>query len=108
MNQSQGIGTYSEKAPVTGTFGATGQSAAFAPISARPFNVSVWGTFSGSVQLERSFDGSAWLPITAAGMQLYVWSAPASEVAEEPEYGVLYRLNCTAYASGTINYRMSQ
>ena len=26
----------------------------------------------------------------------------------EPERGVLYRFNCTAYTSGTINYRMSQ
>lgn len=101
-------GEPSGRAPVAGTFGATGQSAAFSPICGRMFNVSVWGTFVGSVQLERSFNGSTWLPITAAGVQLYAWSAPASEPAEEPEYGVLYRLNCTAYTSGTVNYRVSQ
>lgn len=101
---------------VTGTFTATGQSTGFPP---RPslggvspsagFNVSLWGTFVGSVQLERSFDnGTTWLPLTAAGTPLYVWTAPASEVCEEPEAGVLYRLNCTAYTSGTVNYRLSQ
>lgn len=92
---------------ISGTFDSPGQSPSF-QIGRGMFNISVWGTFSGSVQLERSFDGSTWLPITAAGMQLYVWSAPASEVAEEPGRGVQYRLNCTAVSSGTINYRMDQ
>lgn len=95
--------------PVTGSFGAAGQSATFSPMPGRDFNVSLWGTFSGTVQLERSLDGAAnWLPITAAGTQLYQWTAPASETASEAEAGVLYRLNCTAYTSGTINYRLSQ
>lgn len=101
---STGGGTLSV---VSGTFDSTGQSPAF-QIGRGMFNVSLWGTFSGSVKLERSFDGSTWLPITAAGVQLYAWSAPASEVAEEPGRGVQYRLNCTAISSGTINYRMDQ
>lgn len=98
---------------ITGSFTATGQSASFAPFSQpvppRDFNVSLWGTFSATVQLERSLDnGSTWLPITAAGTQLYVWTTPASEVVEEPEASVIYRLNCTAFTSGTVNYRISQ
>lgn len=93
----------------TGTFSATGQSNSVTISPIRPFNVSIWGTFVGSVQLKRSFDGgTTWLPITAAGTQLYAWTAPASEVAEEPEANVSYRLECTAYTSGTINYRISQ
>lgn len=91
---------------VTGTFAATGQSASFAPLG-RDFNVSLWGTFVGSVQLERTFDnGANWLPITADGTQLYVWTAPASESASDPEQQPVYRLNCTAYTSGTVNYRI--
>lgn len=101
-------------ANVTGSFTATGQSGSLVPaigrrdIVAGNFNVSVYGTFVGSVQLERSFDNTNWLPITANGTQLYKWTAPASENAQETEEGVLYRLNCTAYTSGTISYRLSQ
>lgn len=93
---------------LTGTFGATGQSSSFVPSVSRAFNVSIYGTFVGTVQLERSFDDTNWLPITAAGTQMYLWTGPASEIAAEIESGVSYRLNCTAYTSGTINYRISQ
>lgn len=106
----------SGKVAVASTFSATGQSAAFSPAGGRLFNASLWGTFVGSVQLERTFDGQAavtagtatWLPITAGAAQLYAWTAPASEQAVESETGVLYRLNCTAFTSGLINYRISQ
>ena len=95
--------------PVTGSFTAVGQSETLAPHAGRGFNVSLWGAFAGAVRLERSFDaGTTWLPISAAGTPLYTWTAPASESAQEDEAGVLYRLNCTAYTSGTITYRLSQ
>lgn len=99
----------SEKTPVAGTFVATGTSSSFAPLPGRSFNVSLWGTFVGSVTLKRSFDGgTTWLPITALGSALYSWSGPVSEQTQEDESGVLYRLECTAYTSGTVNYRVSQ
>jgi len=99
----------SGETPIASTFTGTGQSASFTPVARRAFNVSIWGTFGATVQLERSFDaGATWLPITAAGFQLYVWTAPASEMAQEDQASVLYRLNCTAMASGTVNYRISQ
>lgn len=96
--------------PVTGGFAAAGTSdALIITAGARGFNVSLWGVFVADVQLERSFDaGSTWLPLTAAGYRIGVWSAPASEIFNEPEAGVLYRLNCTARVSGTVNYRVSQ
>lgn len=93
--------------PVTGSFTGTGQSATFTPGYGRGFNVSLWGTFSGIVQLERNLDGINWLPITASGYSYAAYSAPCSEIFEEDENGVLYRLNCASYTSGTINYRMS-
>ncbi len=96
-------------AALSGTFSATGQSSVFRPLAGRAFNISLWGAFSASVQLERSFDnGSTWLPITAAGAQLFAWSAAASEQAQEDETAVQYRLNCTSFTSGPINYRVSQ
>jgi hypothetical protein len=99
----------SGKTPVTGSFSAAGQSASFQPINGRAFNITLWGTFSASVQLERSFDsGATWRALTASGVTLYAWTGAASETAEEAEYGVIYRLNCTAYTSGTVNYRISQ
>jgi hypothetical protein len=65
------------------------------------------GTGVGTVQLERSFDqGETWIPYFAAGQQLYVWNYTGSAISEdfsEAVDGTLYRLNCTAYTSGTIN-----
>lgn len=99
---------------VTGAFAATGQSAAFKPsirsMAWGAFNVFLNGAGTATIQLEKSYDGSTWHGIYAAGVQLYVWSYAGtniSETVDEPEAGVTYRLNCTAYTSG-VNYRMSQ
>lgn len=96
---------------VAGTLGsATAGSSILAPTTGGAvLNVSVWGTFNATAQLERSFDGGAtWLPVSrdivGSGA---VFSAPFSLQVRETESGVLYRLNCTAYTSGTINYRLS-
>jgi hypothetical protein len=69
-------------------------------------------SYSGTLQLERSFDGGfTWIVcnIGSAGA-LAQWTAgtPVSLTFGEPEKNVLYRINCTAYSSGTINYRISQ
>ena len=101
------------KAPLTGSLTSATQSGTYSPEGLGPvpaeLNVSIWGTFSASVRLERSFDGgTTWLPLTAAGYSMYAWTAPASETLEEVEANVLYRFDCTAYTSGTINYRLSQ
>lgn len=104
-------------ADITGTFTATGQSASLTPEvtgdikDSVPFNVSLTGTFVGTVQLERRFTatgGTTWHPITAAATQIGIWTAPSSETFEECQAGVEYRLNCTAYTSGTVTYRMGQ
>lgn len=67
--------------------------------------------YSGTVQLERSFDGgNTWIVCNVGGTgTLAQWATgtPVSIVASEPEKQVLYRLNCIAYTSGTINYRIS-
>jgi hypothetical protein len=103
-------------AVVAGSFTATGHSASF--LVTGWFNVSVYGSsgpngsWSGTVQLERSFDGgTTWIVagVGRSGTQ-NVWSTAntdASITAFEPEKGMLYRLDCTTYTSGTINYRLS-
>lgn len=98
-------------ANVTGSFTATGQSAAFQAVirerSYGQFNIELRGTFVATVVLERSLDGgSNWVPVTTLGSGMS-WTAPASETWEENERGALYRLNCT-WTSGTVTYRLSQ
>jgi hypothetical protein len=74
------------------------------------FNVSLWGTFAATAQLQRTFDGGAtWLAVSSdpAGDPLQ-WTAPASLTWTEVEKQVGYRLACTAWTSGTVSYRVSQ
>ena len=95
---------------VSGSLGsANAVSKSFYPNANLGMNVSVWGTFVGTVQMQRSFDnGATWLPLTSGGAATKSFTAPASEMWTEVEQGVAYRLQCTAYTSGTINYRLSQ
>lgn len=118
MGKPFGIEVGRNKAPVTGTFTATGQSASFTPLTPTPavengtFNIALTGTAVASVQLEKSFDGgTTWCQLWAGGTQLKQWSYNSVNIAEsweETEAGVVYRLNCTAYTSGTLAYRLSQ
>lgn len=68
--------------------------------------------WSGTVQLERSLDGGAnfvTCNIGGAGqLAQFTAGTPVSVIFGEPEKYAFYRLNCTAFSSGVINYRMSQ
>lgn len=94
-----------DQSPVGGTANAATPQGFY-----HDFNFALWGTFSATVQLEKSFDaGITWLVCckdnngTAAS-----YTGAINLSGFEPEYGVLYRWNCTAYTSGTVNYRISQ
>lgn len=73
------------------------------------------GAWTGSVQLERTFDGGkTWLVCGVGGggasaiySSVNMGANPVSIVAAEPEKGVFYRLNCTALSAGSLQYRMS-
>jgi lysophospholipid acyltransferase (LPLAT)-like uncharacterized protein len=73
----------------------------------------VWNlTLSGGTgvvaQLERSFDGGVtWAVCTALGFPV-VFGSGITEPVQETENGVLYALNVTAIASGTLTIRASQ
>jgi hypothetical protein len=72
------------------------------------FNLSIWGIFVGTVGLERSFDGSTWLPFTYVDGSQLAWSAPMSTTLEDPEVGVRWRVRAVSLTSGTINWRLSR
>lgn len=94
---------------VTGTFTATGQSDGI--LLGGDYNVSLWGTFSATVKLQRSFDGgTTWLDVSKdADGNAASYTSAVSLIANEPEDGgALIRLNCSAFTSGTVNYRISQ
>ena len=68
----------------------------------------VW---SGTVQLETSWDGgNTWIVgnIGTGALAQFNAGTPINVRFGEPERFVLYRLNCTQYASGVINWRISQ
>tara|TARA_R110000787_G_scaffold78897_1_gene172353 strand:- start:993 stop:1268 length:276 start_codon:yes stop_codon:yes gene_type:complete len=87
--------------PVTGAFTSTAASAAITVI--KEFNISLSGTWVGSVQLQRSFDeGTSWLNVGTA------YTANTESVGTDPENNrVQYRFNCT-WTSGTVTYRLGQ
>lgn len=90
--------------PVTGQFTANGNSVPFGPIAGRGFNVCITDNFAGVISVTRSFDNG--IHYLATG-QTFV-AGVASLVIQEPEAGVLYRLECAHLTSGTPHYRMSQ
>lgn len=75
--------------------------------------------WAATVNIERSFDGGAtWLCAGVGGAGAgasYVGASqgagppviPVSVIIGEPEQGMLYRLNCVAFTSGVINWRIS-
>lgn len=71
-----------------------------------PFNVTLWGTFSATTVLERSFDGGTTWIVRSDAPSSGSYTTATSFAILEPEQGVQYRLNCT-FVSGTVNYRMS-
>ena len=90
-----------QRTPVTGTFGATGASNGF--VTAKGFNISVSGTYAGTIQIQRSFDqGVTWLNVLELTANQEV-----ERRVDDPEVGVYWRLECTAYTSGTATYRIS-
>ncbi len=88
-----------EKNFLSHTVTSTGASQSF-EIFKSPYNLSIYGTFSATINLERSFDeGATWQVVR-------VFTIASERIGDEPEPGTLYRFNCTSYTSGTANCRL--
>jgi hypothetical protein len=88
-------------------FGATGQSATAKVFG--PFNIAIWGTFTGTVALERALDGVNFVAVATDGTGTAAsYTSAVSVTGVEIESEVTYRFNCTSYSSGTIHCRLSQ
>ena len=83
---------------VSGTFTATGSSAGQNHSGGGLLALSISGTFVATVVLQRSLDGGS----TYQDIESY--TAPAEVNVEAANQSVLYRLNCSAYTSGTATY----
>ena len=107
-------GTITATALVTQPIAAsTGTSAASAFLGG--FNLAMWGTFAGTILVEKTYDaGTTWVPVSqdAAGTPAsYILSLTATGINLtlcEVETQVAWRIRCTAFTSGTLNYRLSQ
>jgi hypothetical protein len=103
---------------VSGTFTAAGQVSP-AYVLYGVFNLFVYANggpnaaWTGSVQLERSFDGGVtWVVCGVGGggiaQAIYASGLDVSITADEPERGMGYRIHCTALSAGApLNYRLS-
>ena len=68
------------------------------------FNISISGTWSATVTVQRSFDsGTTWLDVES-------FTANTEQYGFEPEDGVLYRAGVKTgnFTSGTVVLRISQ
>ena len=93
---------------LTGTLSAPGQSAG--QTFRGDFNVTLVETGgSATCGIDRSFDGgTSWVPTTLLDQPLTLTTSSAiSTTLNEPEAGVLRRLNCSA-VTGSLAYRLSQ
>ena len=95
--------------PLTGSLSTSGLVGPFDPARGRAIWLSLSGTWTGTVTVQRSVDGGATrLPLTAGGLLWAAFTANACEpVAEDSESGAAYYLDVTI-ASGTLTYRLAQ
>lgn len=100
------------QAPIQFTFLRNGNAITVSGADAAASFTGAEIVYSGSIQVERSFDGAqTWLPcnIGSAGtLAQYNAGTPVNITFGEPEKNVYYRLNCRTFVSGVINYRISQ
>lgn len=92
---------------VAGSFTGTGNSPDL--LVEGGINIDIRGTFVATVKVRRSFDGgTTWAYLSDQdGYADRTYTGPASFWIWEHETGVLYDLECSAFTSGTVTYRLS-
>lgn len=95
--------------PLAGSLSASGIVGPFDPARGRAIWLSLSGTWTGTVTVQRSVDGGVTrLPLTAGGLPWAAFTGNACEpVAEDSESGAAYYLDVTI-VSGTLTYRLAQ
>lgn len=93
---------------VSGSLSADGPSSSFQPVANKPFNVFITGGFTATVTLQRTYDGGAtWLDCSKPDLSVAAFTAATNFVVDEPEAGVLYRVNVASYSGSPVGYRFS-
>lgn len=88
-------------AKVTGTFGATGVSSVIPGNKQGSMGLTLSGTWAATVDMQWSYDGGAtWVDIDS-------YTANTNKVVLSPSDLILYRLECSAYTSGTVTYGLA-
>ncbi len=80
---------------ITQDFSATGTSSEVDGDQDTPMHLSIQGTFAGTIQLQRSFNsGTNWGVVDS-------YTAVTEKTIQRTSAAYQYRLECTAYTSGT-------
>ncbi len=91
---------------ISDSFTATGQSDENQAADGI-FNLSISGTFVATIDLERSFDEkTTWVAVSS--FSAVTEQTGEASVKNQVNSPVAYRLNCTAYTSGTVNFALTQ
>jgi len=100
--------TYDAEGQVArGTFTGTGSGTGAARLGT--FAVAVWGVFVATLCLEASFDGgTVWIPVVDEDGLTAKLTAPGQIVYTQGEAAVLFRVTCSAFTSGTVNWQIGQ
>lgn len=82
----------------SGSFSGTGAGSSVATVGSELLTLSIRGTFTATIDLERSYDdGGNWSVVES-------YTAATEKNIESASRDFVYRLNCSAYTSGTANY----
>ena len=102
--------TAATSTPLVGNALGSGETPSFTPQLGRDMYITLTGTWTGSIQVQRSTDaGSTWNNITIGGGQPWgVYTTNCDEVLDQPtDAAGIYRLAFTI-DSGTAAYRLAQ
>lgn len=96
-------------APIAGITSQSLAAGPYAPLPDAPMHLELTGTWSGTVELQRSVDGGATRTgLTVGGLAWARFETSVNEpVWQESERGATFYLDI-ALASGTLAYRLSQ
>lgn len=77
------------------------------PLRSGTYSLTIWGNFIATLVVEYSFDAQVtWVPATTLDGVAASFTSPLSVVGEQPEANTFVRLRCTAFTSGTANWRI--